>query len=318
MSRPAEIRIFLVDGEPHGIRTAELSNWTGKALVAPRGKLPKLGTRGDEVRRTGVYILTGDDPEKSERKRVYVGEGERIWDRIYAHDKDESKDFWDTVYLFISKDSNLTKAHIRWLESRLINLAYGGGKSEVHNGTNPDPPLLPEPEVASMEHFLDNMKMMLPVLGCPLFEPRATIRRRIPEPIETADEEGTTQTEPGEVLNPSELSSGDEIFTLTAGPIRVQAVATSRGTFIVPRGTKAKRNVGASSAYQNHRKRMIESGILVDSEDPEFYEFSEDYEFNHPTPAVCVIRGGRMNGHYEWKLASDPSMNYGDWKDHNS
>ena len=52
--------------------------------------------------------------------------------------------------------------------------------------------------------------------------------------------------------------------------------------------------------------------------DPEFYEFSEDYEFNHPTPAVCVIRGGRMNGHYEWKLASDPSMNYGDWKDHNS
>ena len=318
MSRPAEIRIFLVDGEPHGLRTAELSNWTGKAFVCPRGQLTKLGSRGDEVRRTGVYILTGDDPEKSERKRVYVGEGERVWDRIHSHDKDRKKDFWDTVYLFTSKDSNLTKAHIRWLESRLINLAYGGGKSEVHNGTNPEPPLLPESEGASMEHFLDNMKMMLPVLGCPLFEPRATIRRRIPEPIEVSNEEGITQTEPSEVLNPSELSSDDEIFTLTAGPIRVQAVTTSRGTFIVPKGTKAKRNVAASSAYQNHRKRMIESGILVDSEDPEFYEFSEDYEFNHPTPAVCVIRGGRMNGHYEWKLASDPSMNYGDWKDNNS
>ena len=306
MPRPSEIRIFLVDGEPHGIRTAELSNWTGKALVAPRGQLKKLGERGDEVRRTGVYILTGDDPEKSERKRVYVGEGERIWDRIYAHDKSESKDFWDTVYLFISKDSHLTKAHIRWLESRLINLAYGGGKSEVDNGTNPDPPLLPEPEVASMEHFLDNMKMMLPVLGCPLFEPRATIRRSIPEPVKESSQEGSSQTESSKDLNPSDLSPGDEIFTLTAGPIRAQMVATSRGTFIVPKGTKAKRNVGASSAYQNHRRRMVESGILVESADPEFYEFSEDHEFNHPTPAVCLIRGGRLNGHFEWKLASDP------------
>ena len=55
------IRIFLADGEPTGILLVEISNWTGKVLVAPRSQLDQLSKR-EEVRRTGVYLLVGPDP----------------------------------------------------------------------------------------------------------------------------------------------------------------------------------------------------------------------------------------------------------------
>ncbi len=34
------IRIFLADGSPNGVLTAEIMNWIGKAVVAPRARLP--------------------------------------------------------------------------------------------------------------------------------------------------------------------------------------------------------------------------------------------------------------------------------------
>ena len=39
------IRIFLTDGEPTGILLAEISNWTGKVLVAPRSQLDQVSRR---------------------------------------------------------------------------------------------------------------------------------------------------------------------------------------------------------------------------------------------------------------------------------
>ena len=54
------IRVFLADGEPTGILLAEISNWTGKALVATRSQLDQFSKR-EEVRRTGVYLLVGPE-----------------------------------------------------------------------------------------------------------------------------------------------------------------------------------------------------------------------------------------------------------------
>ncbi|QDT10766.1 hypothetical protein [Stieleria marina] len=58
------ILIFLVDGDANGLLTAEVMNWSGKMLVAPRTKLSDLAGR-DEAKRTGVYILAGPDPENT-------------------------------------------------------------------------------------------------------------------------------------------------------------------------------------------------------------------------------------------------------------
>ena len=34
--------MFLVDGSGNGVITAEIMNWTGRAVVSPRSKLPDL------------------------------------------------------------------------------------------------------------------------------------------------------------------------------------------------------------------------------------------------------------------------------------
>lgn len=114
------VRLYLVDGSPTGILTAEIMNWTGHVLVAPRSRLAEALQRG-EATRTGVYFLVGDDPEQPTKSRVYVGEGDIVAERIKSHAKDEQKEFWTRACLVTSKDLNLTKAHVRYLESRLSN-----------------------------------------------------------------------------------------------------------------------------------------------------------------------------------------------------
>ena len=71
------IRIFLADGEPTGILLAhaEISNWTGKVLVAPRSQLDQLSKR-EEVRRTGAYLLVGPDQDDPSRALASIGEGD--------------------------------------------------------------------------------------------------------------------------------------------------------------------------------------------------------------------------------------------------
>ena len=122
------IRIYLVDGVPTAILTAEIINWTGKVVVAPRSRLAELAKR-EEARRTGVYCLIGPDPESPGKDPVYVGEGDNVLSRLTSHDNDETKDFWTRAAFVISKDQNLTKAHGRYLEGRLIEMAQQAGRA---------------------------------------------------------------------------------------------------------------------------------------------------------------------------------------------
>ena len=134
--QPATIKLFLVKGVPNSLRTAELSNWSGKAISAPRTELSELLKR-DEVNSSGFYILTGVNPESGENA-IYIGEAENVSNRLKNH---TNKDFWNSVTVFVSKDDNLTKAHIRYLEGLLIQLAYDAENSIVMNSVNSGSPL---------------------------------------------------------------------------------------------------------------------------------------------------------------------------------
>jgi len=54
----ATFKIYLAFGNPKRLRTAELSNWTGKAVAGPRSEFEKLLER-EESLNSGVYFLTG-------------------------------------------------------------------------------------------------------------------------------------------------------------------------------------------------------------------------------------------------------------------
>ena len=105
--------LFLVHGNPNGLRTAELSNWSGKAISAPRNDLPAFFHR-EELSSPGVYLLTGEDSDTGD-KTIYIGEAEDVRKRIKNH---IDKDFWNSATVFISKDDNLTKSHIKYLEGK--------------------------------------------------------------------------------------------------------------------------------------------------------------------------------------------------------
>jgi hypothetical protein len=157
-----QIKLFLVDGAAGGLTTAEITNWTGHVLSARRSDLAEL-LRREEAQRTGVYLLLGDDESALGETRCYIGEADVVADRLRHHLRE--KEFWDRVIVITSKDTNLTKSHGRYLESRLIFLATEAKRVTLENGTAPPVPSLPEADSSDMDYFLAQLQIVLPVLG---------------------------------------------------------------------------------------------------------------------------------------------------------
>jgi hypothetical protein len=77
------IKLFLPKGDAQSLQTAELVNWTGKALAGPRSQLDDLLSR-EELTKSGVYILLGVDPDTG-KQAAYIGEAEVVRDRLKQH-----------------------------------------------------------------------------------------------------------------------------------------------------------------------------------------------------------------------------------------
>lgn len=163
----ASIRIYLADGGADGVWVVEKSNWTGKALMAPRTRYKDLRSRPD-LDGPGVYLLAGPTESGLTALRIYIGETDDLPRRLDGHNR--NKDFWNRVVVFTSKDDNLNKAHIRYLEARLISLASLANRAELENGTVGSFPSLSEPDTAEAEAFLAEMLLIYPVLGLQLFQ----------------------------------------------------------------------------------------------------------------------------------------------------
>ncbi len=284
------IRLYLVDGVPNSILTAEIINWTGKVIVAPRSQLSDLAKR-DEVRRTGLYCLVGPDPEQSNRDRVYIGEGDSVLTRLSRHDKDERMDFWTRTAVVISKDDNITKSHGRYLESRLIDLAVKAGRASVENDKTPVPPPLPEPDVADMEYFLEQTQMIFPVLAMTFLQPKPAY-----DQSSISDPDGTTR------------------FVMKEGDKQAFAVEVG-GEFVVLAGSPARKEAYKNwKGYRGQRDALVDAGKLVDSDDPEHFVFAENVGFASPSAAANVVAAGSRNGREYWKVEGT-GQTYGQWQD---
>ena len=168
----ATIKLFLPRGDAKSLRTAEISNWTGKAIAAPRTELDELLAR-DELEKAGVYILTGSDPETN-APRAYIGEAEVIRERLKQHKAKE----WASAIAFVSKDENLTKAHVRYLESRLLAEAGEVGRF-IFEQNQAGGSKLPESDREDMEVFLSRIRQLLPVLGSDLLAPISQVSAKL-------------------------------------------------------------------------------------------------------------------------------------------
>ena len=166
------VRIFIPTGEPEGLRIIEKSNWTGQGLFFPRSIYSQVRGR-EELTRTGVYVLWSPS-ESGQLPRAYVGEGDALLNRLDSHIK--NKDFWTHGVAFMSKDQNLNKAHVRYLEARLVGLAAKAKRCELDNGNVPQIPSLSDADVADAELYLADMLLCLPIVGVTFFEEPRTQR----------------------------------------------------------------------------------------------------------------------------------------------
>jgi hypothetical protein len=265
----ATIKIFLVHGDPKRLRTAELSNWTGKAVAGPRSEFEGVMSR-EEAEGSGIYFLTGSDPE-SGKPSIYIGEAECIRERLKSH---LQKDFWNQVAYFVSKDENLTKAHIRYLEGKLIEQARDAARAVVVNNQSSGA-RLPESDRADLETFLEKVNQLLPVLGIELLVPTAAK----PE---------------------AELEV--ELLSCEIKGVKARGHLSPNG-FVVLSGSQAVLNERPSTQKYpwalNMRMRLKEEGSLVIATDS--LVFARDVEFTSPSAAAAVVHGGHANGLTSWK-----------------
>lgn len=91
MGKGRSVKLFLAEGSATGILTAEIINWTGHALAAPRTRL-EAALKREELKRTGIYILYSDS-FGADLPSVYVGEGDDISILLRSHSRDNGKDF---------------------------------------------------------------------------------------------------------------------------------------------------------------------------------------------------------------------------------
>ena len=129
------IQLFLVDGKPTGLRKATIHGWTGVVLVSSQSTFANLTSR-EEVDRTGVYVLTGPDPDKQGMTRVYIGSANSVRERIKQ--SAERREFWETAIAVTTSDDDLSKGHAEYLEARLIEQTAQAGRVTLDNATQPD------------------------------------------------------------------------------------------------------------------------------------------------------------------------------------
>jgi hypothetical protein len=163
------IKIFVVDGDPEGIRIIDRMNWTGQGIAFRREDWNSVKNRSS-FNCPGLYMLFGYEINDSDDEllTVYIGEGDGIKDRIESHYK--NKDFWSSGIAFVSTNNSLNKAHVQWLEYKLIEQAKAVNRCKLSNSNSPQEPLLNDADKADILAFHKEILQILPLVGIRVFE----------------------------------------------------------------------------------------------------------------------------------------------------
>lgn len=285
--RGQSLELYFINGKPDGMLTAEVFNWTGHVLVTPRTQISEA-LRRREAKYTGVYLLFG---EQDGSGLAYIGEGEDMSDRIKSHEA--RKDWWTKAILVTSQANSLNKAHIKYLESRLIEEAKSVGRIALENGNTPARPSLKEAERANMEGFLDYLLMVLPAIGVDAFK----------------------QNKRPKLAKAEQFDGGSPVFELVTKKHGLHARAIVQdGEFVVLEGSLARlewSNRSKQSSYAGLYAELVQSDVLVPA--GETLAFAQNFAFASPSAAGAVVNGRPTNGTVEWKVEGG-GKTYKEWE----
>lgn len=277
MAYGKSIEIFLVNGTADSFITAELSNWNGKAIKIPRIEVASCNR--DDITQAGVYFLfcKGDDGSDS----VYIGEAENVKERLVQHLRDyqseKEKYYWNTAVIFIGRDLN--KALIRYLENRLVDIARNSKRYQVLTKNTYHNTVMKESQIAAMEEFIDNVKVLINTLGYKVLEPFAKAE------------------------SPS-VSEDDKILSLEKGAANAIGRVTTEG-FVVFSGAIINEKAATKSLSVGMQRLRQE---ILNSNKVQNLKTTEDILFSSSSAAASFILGYNVSGPQTWKTKEGQTL----------
>lgn len=287
IARARLVKIFLADGVPEGIRSAQIDISTTYA-IAFKGEQLNFGVKAayaDWIKKSGIYLIIGNDPDGC--KKIYVGEGDDVGRRLNFHKGKDVFPFWTDTLVFVSKDDNLTKSHIRYVEAELIKDLQGKSGLVLANGKNPPSNgKLPKEEIPSMCRFIDEIKILTGALGFNVFKVDKL-------PVSAGN---SSQAD-------AELTEYPE-FTFNGNGFAAQAVFMAGGTgnWLVRSGSIARLECAPATPKSavKIREQLKTDGKLKETSNGLL--FTEDYPFPSSSAAACVVAGSSVSGPSSWKI----------------
>lgn len=270
MAYGKSIELFLVNGTADSLITAELSNWNGKAIKIPRIEVASC-TR-DDITQAGVYFLFCREDDGSDS--VYIGEAENVKERLVQHlhdyQSEKEKYYWNTAVIFVGRDLN--KALIRYLENRFVEIARNCKRYIVLTKNTYRNTVMKESQIAVMEEFVDNVKVLINALGY-----------KVMEPLLQTNGDATVVEE-------------EKLF-ITAGNASATGIITSEG-FVVLKGAVVNQKTSTKSLSPGMiklRDKLFNDG-KVDN-----LTTTEDILFSSSSAAADFVLGYSVSGPRTWK-----------------
>ncbi|MBM9578657.1 GIY-YIG nuclease family protein [Leptospira sp. 201903070] len=275
-----KITIYQIDENETGPKTIEVGGSSLRAIYSPRSRLKEILSR-PEYKNPGIYVLNSFPKENTFNERIYIGEADPLEERLKNHLSDDSKDFIECVSVFSSNAGELTKAHIKNMESKLYALATLSKNAEIDNSNKPTLSTLSEADESLVDNFILQIKLIFPLLG---------FRFLIPSTIISKENDTANQQK----------------YKITRKGLSATMIINEQGYVILKGSTASKEIFPSLGSYKALRSKLIETKVLIESSDS--LKFVENTIFSSPSAASCIVLGTASSGPEEWKTESGTKL----------
>ena len=264
------VTTYLIDGDPKGTRYAFIKNKICQMFVIPRSNLDYLNQQ-EMLHKPSFYILLGEDD--SLKPLAYIGETENFKERVKDHDI--KKSFWQSALVFVSKDADMTKADVQYLEHKAINIAKSANTYILNeNKQIPKAPNLPEYQRDAMDEFFEDIQFLASFIGCNIFE----------------------------IIKPQEV----HIFYTKGRGCDAKGFYNSNGFTVLKDSVISPTSVPSFKWHEKRNKMLNEYTLKKDGK----YIMISDVSFKSPSTAADFCLGSSNNGWLVWKDNNGYSLDY--------
>ena len=256
------VTTYLVNGDPKGTRYAFISNKICQMFVVPRSNLDYLDKQ-KKLHKPAFYILIGED--EMAKPQAYIGETENFRERVKDHD--QRKTFWQKALIFVSKDADMTKTDVQYLEYLAVQQAKQINRYSIQeNKQTPKEPNLPEYQKDAMDEFFEDIKFLTSFIGISIFETASV--NQLP------------------------------VFHFKRRGANARGVYDGNGFTVLRESVLSKDAVSSCHAIARRDMIIKDYSQINDNGNP---VLTSDISFSSPSTAASICGGCSSNGWVEWK-----------------